>query len=52
MFATLVFVLIVLLGIVGNVQGIKSNAFAGWHIWFWNIVWVLALKAVWVPITG
>lgn len=48
--ALLVFILIIALGIVGNLKAYKQDAFKSWNIWFWNIIWVLALKATWVPI--
>lgn len=48
--AILLFLLIILLGVVGNLKAYKTDSFKNWQIWFWNIIWVLALKIVWVPI--
>jgi hypothetical protein len=46
----IVFIAVIVLGIVGNIQGAKSNAFTSWHIWFLNVLWVVALKLTAVPI--
>jgi len=48
----IIFLIILILGIVGNLKGYKANAFQTWHIWFWNIVWVLALRATWAGFPG
>jgi hypothetical protein len=46
----IMFVMIVTLGIVGNLKAYKNEAFKGWQPWFANIFWVLALKFTWAPI--
>lgn len=43
------FILIIVLGVVGNIKAAQVKAFGAWNIWFWNIVWLLALKATWIP---
>lgn len=50
--AFLFFLLIFVLGLVGNLKAYKNDAFKGWNIWFWNIIWVMALKVTWVGIPG
>ncbi len=43
----LFFIIIAVLGIVGNIQAFRTGAPLGWNVWFWNIVWVMSLRATW-----
>lgn len=43
----ILFLVVLLLGIVGNLKAYKANAFQSWNIWHWNVVWVLALAFTW-----
>ena len=42
------FILVLVLGIVGNVLGLKQGAASTYAFWFWNVVWVIALQMVWI----
>lgn len=41
------FLIILVLGIVANVTALKTRAFVNHSIWFWNVVWVVALYLTW-----
>ncbi len=49
--ALLWFAIILVLGIVGNVTAARQNAFHEYPVWFYNVVWVIALRLT-LPLEG
>lgn len=45
--AVLFALVILILGIIANVVGIRQKAYATYAFWFWNVVWLAILASNW-----